>query len=400
MLSLGTIPEEFYSDYRYKVIFKGYKWDPQVEDHNTIAKNVVLMDQNTVEELENWAEKLAFETVQMEEALLKNPHLIKTLTLPKTIRKALSKIDHYDSSNHVRLMRFDFHPTPTGWAISEVNSDVPGGLAEASILPQLAQPYFPEYAPGENTGKHLLSAFRKRAKTNGKIAFVHATSYADDRQVMQFLGDSFEDAGYHPVYASPDLIHWEHQQAVSLIHNEECSIDGILRFFPLEWMSNFPRKTDWKGYYTTKTPSCNHPIAMLTQSKRLPLVWDQLGIDLSTWKKLLPETKPVQKNKLEDGWIYKPALGRVGSGITISEAIPSKELKLIYKAVRKHPNEWVAQKRFESQPIADADGTEYHLCLGVFTVDGKAAGFYGRISSYARIDENAKDIPVLIERKK
>ena len=36
----------------------------------------------------------------------------------------------------------------------------------------------------------------KRTGPGVRIAFVHATSYADDRQVMQFLGDYFEENGY------------------------------------------------------------------------------------------------------------------------------------------------------------------------------------------------------------
>jgi len=53
---------------------------------------------------------------------------------------------------------------------------------------------------------------------------------------------------------------------------------------------------------------------------------------------------------------------------------------------------------FKSVPLKTSDGEEFHLCLGVFTVDGKSAGFYARISDSARIDENAQDIAVLIEK--
>ena len=34
-IELALIPNEKYSEYRYNVIFKAYKWDPQVGDHNT-----------------------------------------------------------------------------------------------------------------------------------------------------------------------------------------------------------------------------------------------------------------------------------------------------------------------------------------------------------------------------
>lgn len=39
---LARIPGERYSDYRYEAIFRAYKWDPQVEDHNTVAEHVVF----------------------------------------------------------------------------------------------------------------------------------------------------------------------------------------------------------------------------------------------------------------------------------------------------------------------------------------------------------------------
>lgn len=44
---LARIPSEQYSDYRYEAIFRAYKWDPQVEDHNTVAEHVVLLDKQT-----------------------------------------------------------------------------------------------------------------------------------------------------------------------------------------------------------------------------------------------------------------------------------------------------------------------------------------------------------------
>ena len=51
---------------------------------------------------------------------------------------------------------------------------------------------------------------------------------------------------------------------------------------------------------------------------------------------------------------------------------------------------------FKSMPLKTAENEEMHLCIGAFTVNGKRAGFYGRISPYPRIDANAKDIPILI----
>jgi len=405
-INLVLIPEEKYSDYRYDVIFNAYKWDPQVEDQSTISKHIALINRETADQLETWAEQLSEETMLMEEALIHNTKLAKKLGLPDKIYKTLHKLRNYDRNQNVRLMRFDFHPTTTGWAVSEVNSDVPGGMAEASVLPQIALKYLNnEYKPGINTANALFEAFKNKINKDGVIAFVHATSYSDDRQVMQFLSDYFNDKGINTIFAAPDHLKWVDKKAVSMIEGQKFDIDGIIRFFPLEWLISLPKMSNWNGYYDCETTSCNHPVAIFAQSKRLPLIWDKLGVEIPAWKKLLPVTKEPKSIKPQDiqndqsngiEWIYKPALGRVGEGITVKGAIPEKERLKIEKDARKYSIDWVAQQMFMSQPLPSTDNTSYHLCLGVFTVNGKRAGFYGRISPYPLIDSKAKDIPVLI----
>jgi len=314
------------------------------------------------------------------------------------LKKPLRSMEGYRSDQHVRLMRFDFHPTDEGWKISEVNSDVPGGLAEASILPCIASQYFESTIPGENVAAHLLRSFQNKLKSGSRIAFVYATSYADDRQVMQFLSDCFEEHGYRTLFSAPEHLRWQDGKARSIVAGEEGPVDGVVRFFPLEWLPNLPRGSGWQGYFNCETPSCNHPAAMLTQSKRLPLVWDSLGLELPYWKALLPETRePDAIAQGQEGWIFKPAFGRVGEGITIKGAMPEKELQKIEKAAQRQKRCWVAQRRFHSVPVISPEGQAFHMCLGVFTVDNRAAGFYARISESPRIDENAQDIPVLIE---
>jgi Glutathionylspermidine synthase len=398
-MQLRSIPAQHFNDYRYEVIFGAYKWDPQVGDQDTIARHTLLLSRDAAAELETLAEALAAETCAMEQALLHKPHLAKRLGLPKKIERKLPLLAGYEPERHVRLMRFDFHPTPTGWVISEVNSDVPGGLAEASVLPQFAQPYFSGYEPGKSIADALFSSFKEKAGERGRIAFVHATSYSDDQQVMRFLSDHFSAQGFQTQLAAPDHLHWSGKKAVSILEGEEGELDGIVRFFPLEWLTNLPRNFDWAGYYQTETVSCNHPIAIYAQSKRLPLVWDELGVDIPTWKALLPETRDPRSKGLTSDFIFKPALGRVGEGISIKEAVSPKEFAAINKAAKRNPLGWLAQRRFESAPLIAEGGTAYHLCIGVFTVDGKAAGFYGRISPYPRIDANAKDIPLLVAKE-
>jgi len=394
---LAQIPLVDYPEYRYDVIFNAYKWDPQVRDSNTVSRHVLLISPETAGILYTLAQELSDELFNMEHALLERPDLYRALGFSGNIKKLLSSMDNYERRKNARLMRFDFHYTDKGWKISEVNSDVPGGLAEASILPQIAGKYLKCGYAGEDVAQHILRSFKDKLTGGARIAFVHATSYADDRQVMQFISDYFQQNGYCTVFAAPDHIRWENKKAFSIIAGEEGPVDGIIRFFPLEWFTELPRLSGWSGYFDCDIPCCNHPAAMLSQSKRLPLIWNKLNVDIPHWKSLLEETKePKAIAKGQDGWIYKPAFGRVGDGISIKGAVSEKERLKIEKAARRQKRSWIAQRMFNSIPVKSPEGESFHVCIGVFTVDGIAAGFYARQSKTALINENAQDIPVLL----
>jgi len=407
-MKLISIPPNEYYNYKLKVIFDGYKWDPQFLDNNTIAKHVLVITEEEHKELENLTEGLDEETIQAEEMLNSNFKLAKPLALPRKIRKELKKMKNYQAGRHIRLLRYDFHPTAEGnWAVSEVNSDVPGGFAEASLMPAIAVELFGnENYWYKNFGDIMAGAIAKKVKPGGRIMLVHCTSYSDDRQAMQFLGDKLNNIGFKTIYAAADHLQFINNEAVSILDGNAGKVDAIFRFTPLEWLIDIkPRR--WQGYFDTITPSCNHPIAIFAQTKRFPFVWDaleRLGVEMTCWRELLPETLEIKdakaakdaKNKNE--FIYKPACGRVGENISIKEACREDEYEKIIKDVRKHPKKYLAQKRFNSKPLISDEGESFHVCLGVYSVEGKAAGYYARISEAPRIDSYAADIPVLIER--
>lgn len=402
-MKLVSIPKDKYDNYRLDVIFNCYKWDPQFLDNNTIAKHILVMTEKEHKELETLTELIDKETIQAEQFLNHNLKMAKPLELPKEIQKELKKMANYQADKHIRLMRYDFHPTIEGnWAVSEVNSDVPGGFAEASLMPAVAADLFKDKKyKYKNFGNSIANAIAAKIKPNGKIMFVHCTSYSDDRQVMQFLGDKLKTMGFDPIYAAADHLRFENKKAISILDGNSGSIDAIVRFTPIEWIKDIKPKF-WQGYFDTITPSCNHPIAVFAQTKRFPLIWDRLeenGIRLTTWRKLLPETIEVKQAKNKKGYIYKPTYGRVGEKISIKEACKDDEYQKIMKDVKKYPKKYIAQKRFNSKPLVDENGESFHVCLGSYSVEGKASGYYARISKTARIDSNAEDIPVLIEKE-
>lgn len=400
-MRLVPIPNEEFEEYRLNLLFDCYKWDPQFLDCNTIAKYALVITQKEHEELERLTEALDQETRSAEEFLNENLRLTGPLEISKKFYQELRNMTNYKSEEHVRLMRYDFHPTIEGtWALSEVNSDVPGGFAEGSFMPKAARKVIGEKDfDCINFSERMVQAISAKVPPNGRIMMVHCTSYSDDRQVMQFLGDRLKEKGYQIIYCAADHVRFQDHQAYSILDGNEGKVDAIFRFTPLEWVADIKPKR-WQGYFDTTTVSCNHPIAIFAQTKRFPLVWDVLeknGISMSTWRSLLPETLEVKAAKGKEGYIYKPAYGRVGEKISIQEACVGDEYEKIMKDVKKHPKKYLAQKMFQSKPLIGENEEEYHVCLGSYTVDGKHGGYYARISKTRRIDSFAADIPVLIE---
>ncbi len=399
---LHPIPPRHFAEHRRRVIFSAFKWDPQVGDTCTVAEHVVVLRRETAHRLHRLAESLADETVMVEEALRSRPELHNGLGLPAPLVGALrdAGCSVGRGRRHVRVMRFDFHPTTAGeWVVSEVNSDVPGGFAEASILPGLVAPFVPHAEPfGPDVGTLMAEQLCAGAVGRGAIGLVHATSYADDRQVMAFLAQRLREAGRLSVLIAPDHVRWS-GGARCIARGQEGELAAVVRFFPAEWLHHLPRVSEWRGYFSDAVASCNHASAVLTQSKRVPLVWERLGVPLVWWPQLLPETSEPSLRRILDGWLLKPALGRVGQGITVPETTTPRERRQAALSALLHRRAWVAQRRFASCPLPAAEG-DRHLCIGVFTVNGRAAGFYGRMSKRPRIDEQAQDVAVLVEREK
>lgn len=384
---------------RRQAIFDCCKWDPQVEDVATLAPFPLLLPHAVWRDLAALAEALGRETLEAEAELLERPELHRELALPRPLRKALlAARGGRAARGAARVLRFDFHWTAEGWRISEVNSDVPGGFNEASGFSRLMAGHYPGTRPTGDPAGRLADAVAQSTAPGETVALVHATAYSDDRQVMVYLARELEARGRRAVLTGPDHLRWDGERVAIASAAFSGPAAFLLRFFPAEWLSNLPKACGWERFAAgSEVPVSNPASALLTQSKRLPLVWDRLAAPLPTWRRLLPETHDPREVpwRREEGWVVKPALGRVGDGVGVAGATGAKEWRAIRSGVRWAPRHWVAQRRFDAVPLETPEGKAYP-CLGVYTVDGEAAGIYGRASPRPRIDHLARDLAVLI----
>lgn len=382
-----------------RAIFECDKWDPQVEDVPALAPFPLMLARGIWEQLAILAEALAAETLAAETELSHRPELHRVLGLPRRVMAALRQAADRDASPGVaRLARFDFHPTADGWRITEVNSDVPGGLNEASGFSRLMAESFPDATlPGDPAAAYAAALLA--AGCGSRIALVHATAFSDDHQVMRYLARELAARGARTALISPAQLRWVEglAQVVGVPWTEPADI--LVRFFPGEWLPELPAATGWSHWFAGgRTPASNPAAALLTQSKRFPLVWDALRTPLPTWHALLPETRDPREVGWRDGdeWVVKPALGRVGDGVGIAGVTAPGDLKKIVHSVRWHPRHWVAQRRFAATPLTVAGESRYPS-IGVFTIGARAVGVYGRVARRALIDSKAQEAAVLLD---
>ena len=384
-------------------IFECCKWDPQVEDVCTLSPLPLVLTGEAWRELVLLAEQLAQETIVAERAILHQPRLLKKLGVPWALRRRLSAPEIVSGqSPHLRLIRFDFHFTTQGWRISEANSDVPGGFNEASGFTKLMAQHFGAATISGDPSEAMARAVGKIIGKSGTVALAHATAFSDDRQVMTFLARCLQAAGHKAMLIAPDHLRWDKGRAFLAADWAEDPVDFVFRFFPAEWLPALPRRCGWWHLLgSSQTPLCNPALALISQSKRFPLVWDELPVRLPVWKALLPKTFDVRDvvhcGLPVESLVFKPAFGRVGDMIKMHGMTSDRDAAKINRSIRRYPRMWVAQERFEAVPWFTPHGKIFP-CFGVYTLDGKVIGVYGRIAHRPLIDHLAQDAAVLISK--
>ena len=393
-LPARRLPEDDFARLRQRAIFDCCKWDPQVEDVCTIAAFPLLLSRDAWNELVSLAQSLARETLAAEAELLQRPELLARLGLPRRALRALERVrTEGATAGLARLMRFDFHFTSDGWRISEVNSDVPGGLNEASGIPPLIAPWYPEASAVGHPADAYVDELLRGLPSGATVALLHATAYSDDSQMMTYLARRLAARGARGVLASPAAVRW--RNGVAEIGSARP--DALVRFFPADWLADLPWATGWPAFYAGgRTPVSNPATALVTQSKRWPLVWDALHTPLPAWRALLPETRDPRDVpwRTSDEWVVKPVLGRVGEDVAIPGLLPDKEWRRVRRDCGWHPGRWVAQRRFRITPLELEDGAVFP-CAGMYTVGERVIGAYGRVARRPMIDGRAEDAAIL-----
>jgi glutathionylspermidine synthase len=392
------VSAEAFHTLRMRTIFEHHKYDPQIGDTAILTNYPLLLKASAWREIAPLAEQLTQELLAAERELAQKPHLHKALGIPSSIARLWSKGLSRQQPD-VRVMRFDFHYTTEGWRISECNCDTPGGYNEAVGFTSLMQGHFPGSRLAGNPAHELAQGIAASVGAEAHVAMIYPTAFVEDQQILRFLRPYLEDCGLITHLASPTHLRWDKGKVWLHDQQQRHEIRYLLRYFPAEWLPNIGRSAPWQDLFTqVNLPASNPTTALLPQSKRFPLVWDNLSTPMTTWRALLPTTKDLRQIPQSQWreWVLKPMYGRFGTDIAIPGVADDKLWASVLKSARRNPEEWIAQTSFQAIPMQNPYGEAVYPCIGVYTVNGKACGLYGRQNRTSIIDATSRDIAILL----
>ncbi len=391
----APLDDAAFEDVCRRAVFECRKWNVTGEGRSTLCRFPLLLSRPVFTELAAWAVALDAEAREAEEELLERPSLQRDLGVPWPLRLALRNVRPQPGC---RYTRFDFHPTALGgFAITEGNLDVAGGFNEASGVTRLFAEHAADGDGGGDPAARVAESLRAALGPGATVGCLHMTNFADDHQVVRFVAAELARAGLAPILFGPSQLTHEGDHASAVVAGGRRRLDGVFRFFPADWLPRLdPRSSWWRALGARGTSWMNPVTSVLTQSKRFPLVFSRLRAPLPTWRRLLPETRSP-RDVGEGEWVLKPALAHEGYRVGIAGVTEPAAHAKIRRSARLFPSRWAAQRRFPAAALPTPDGPRFP-CIGVYVVDGRAAGLYGRLAERPLVDDRALDVVVLLRR--
>ncbi|HJS98370.1 MAG TPA: glutathionylspermidine synthase family protein [Terriglobales bacterium] len=343
-----ALDQNTFHQIRTRLTLDHCKWDPQVGDRPALFPQALLLDSHTWDDLADWSEAMAGEISAAETELACRPDLQRTLGVPRSLRWVLKRgLREGFTACAARVMRFDFHLTTEGWQVSEVNSDVPGGFTEASIFTERMALHYRRARIAGSPLTGWTAAMVDVTGGIGTVALLSAPGYMEDQQVTAVLADCLHQRGI-----ATRLIHRANQlewrSGYARMVADAMLIGAIVRFYQAEWVCRF-RRSAWERFFVGgRTPVSNHGLAVLSESKRLPLIWDHLDTRMDACRALFPEARDPRNAAWQgnDEWVVKAVFSNTGDHVSTRDRLPREQWQSLGREVKRRPEQWVLQRRF------------------------------------------------------
>lgn len=280
--------------------------------------------------------------------------------------------------NFAVFMGYDFHLTPAGPRLVEVNTNAGGALLNGLHTAALCDPVrlaclCAELHPVETMSERILDTFRAEQEAARPGAPLRRVAIADDRPETQFLRQEFELFRRlfveHGIEARVcDTGQLERVAGGLALGGERLD---LVYLRDTDWLLDAPRGRALREAYltdevvVTPSPREHH---LLASKRRLALFSSPeelvaLGAtpaDAAFLAEVVPETQPLEALGLDAawreraGWVFKPSAGFASRAVYRGDKISRRKLEEIAAA-----GDFVAQRRVEPGvvEVATSEGT-------------------------------------------
>ncbi len=281
----------------------------------------------------------------------------------------------------------------------EYNAETPAGLLEGTGLNKLVAEAAGAkgYSLGQDPNRGLKQLIQEefiriiqdfsRQREIKTIGFVSSTYY-EDWQHTRCLFNLARELQFNMAQELQHSLRFVIGE-VSGLRSErgrlvlyDTPLDAIYRYYPLDWLEDFPGVLEALGQGTL---SINPPHTYILQSKAfLALVWELAGKSFfgpaaqELIRRYLPKTA-LSPGGLGEAFVAKPYFAREGQGVVFSEELNPGQLAELRQ------QDLVFQERVHIQQLGldiyDAKGKHRvpaFPVIGVFTAGDRATGIYTR----------------------
>lgn len=374
--------------------FDYYKWDLFLGGTCRILPESIVLSRSVHAYLVSVTEAFAGLMRRFEATARSDPYIHAALGIEPTLSRMVSS----RVNDELSFGRADFFMTPDGrWVLSEFNEDAPGGFNEAVGIPASLS----ESQLGGTCAGDLKNAMCAAFDDCDRIGLSFATAFSEDLQHCAVLEKWLRERGHHTLLSGPDQLR-RRWRGVSLA---KARIDGMFRFYPGEWLGLLDNVADWEtlpGSFRLMNP----PVRLLSQSKKSFGLWRSgEGVDAADMmlaKRHCPATSDFdiaqldQYRERQSDLVLKRAFGRMGDAVVIGALVSAGDWSRALEFAAARPGEIAVQQRFEVQPLAFASGLMYPT-IGVYTVNGRFAGYYSRVAHSPFITHEAFHVTTVIE---
>ncbi|GGL86335.1 glutathionylspermidine synthase family protein [Nakamurella endophytica] len=315
--------------------------------------------------------------------------------------------------NHPDLVADD--PSLAVPKLLEFNADTPTSLLETAVIQWnwlLGNPAAAHRDQWNNVYDALVAAWSRnlsvlRNRTGRQVPVVHFTwssldDSGEDKFTVLCMADAAQQAGIEPVFLhTEDIRLAESDEWVSLdgtsvhpgrfLDHENRPVELVFKLYPWESLAADPfgRTALWNTLQPDGTVWVEPPYKMLWSNKGiLAVLWEMFGTDAELSQYLLPTYFAGEEPAGWADFAEKPLLSREGANVRLVSGGAT-----IASSGGPYGSEGMIRQQLATLPDFTGVDGPHHPVLGVWMVDGQAAGLGIRESDGLITDNLSSFVP-------